>query len=88
MTPAVLAHYVYTKRDRLKDKVCIQVLLPEHEEQQCSIHIPYIKVALAVSSSQKDRSKTEYSRQKIYQQHRLSTHLKKYYIPKLHQISF
>ena len=87
MAPAVLTHYVYTQRDRLKNQVRIQVLLPEHEEQQGRIHIAHIEILFAVPAGKKNRSKAEDCRQQIYQQHRLTAHFKQYYIPKLHFLS-
>jgi hypothetical protein len=84
MAPAILTHYIDTQRNRLKYQIGVQILLPEHEEQQSRIYVADIKVIFIVSARQKNCGQTENRRQEIYQQHRFSPQFKKYYIKKIH----
>ena len=84
MAPSILPHYIDTQRYRLQYQVCIQILLPKHQEQKGRIYIAHIKIALPVPSGQKHGSQSEHRRQKIYQQHRLPSKLEQYDIQKIH----
>ena len=71
MSPAPVAEYVDSQRDRLQEQRCVQVLVPEHQEEGRGVEIAHPEVIFAVASGQEHAGKAQDRSDQVYEQNRL-----------------
>ena len=70
MGPAVMPENVDSEGYRLQEQAGIQILVPEHQKQECRIEITHPEIVFAVASGKEHTGQPQDRSDQVYQQHR------------------
>lgn len=70
MRPPVMTEHIDTQGYGLEKQVGVEVLVPEHQEEQGRVDISHPEVVFAVAPGEKHAGQAEERGQQVYQQHR------------------